>query len=371
MKILYVCHFANSGWGYAAYDWIQAMDSVGLDVVVRNIPLHNFSPNIPARVKELEQKSSSGCDVVIQNVLPHHMEYNGLFKKNIGCYFYESDDLENTIWARKLKLMDEVWCPYSKLTDYTTQLTHKFTHTIPPATNLDKFSKQYNELPISPSCKDDFKFYTICDVNVRKNLKALITAFHLEFNKNEPVSLVLKLDKFGDSQQKIFESVKADIDKIKHSMKLYPKIENYKYEIIIAGNVDEDSIYSIHQECDCFVSTSHGEGWCIPAMDALGFGNPVIAPQGCSFDDYLPSAMLYQTHKSPCFGMTDTFSDLYTSRGNWLESNISSLRERMRSVYEEWQKKSNWVELKGLCKKIPQEYSYEKVGNIIKDTIEK
>lgn len=368
MKILYVCHFANSGWGYAAFDWIKAMDSVGLDVVVRNIPLNNSSPIVPDRVKELESKSSRGCDVVIQNVLPHHMEYNGLLK-NIGSYFYESDDLDKSIWGKKLSLMDEVWTPHSRLTQYTRSLNLN-SHTIPPATDVEKFNKTYGDLPTPDKYKDDFKFYTICDVNVRKNLKALIMAFHLEFRKNEPASLILKLNKFGDDKEKIFDSVTADINRIKQSMRIYPSFKDYKYEIIIPGSVSEESVYGIHKGCDCFVSTSHGEGWCIPAMDALGFGNPVLAPSGCSFDDYLPSAMLYRSYKVPCFGMSDTFPDLYSSDGYWLESDIDSLRERMRSVYEEWKLTKNWQEVKDLCKLIPEKFSYKNVGNLIKERLE-
>lgn len=367
MKILYVCHFANSGWGYAAYDWIKAMHSVGMDVVVRNIPLNNSTPDVPELVKELESKSSKGCDVVIQNVLPHHMEYNGRLK-NIGLYFYESNDLDRTLWARKLKLMDEVWCPYKELLDYTKLLTFKSVKLVPPASDIDKFNKERRELPLHPSVKDDFKFYTICDVNVRKNIKALIMAFHLAFRKNEPVSLVLKLNKFGLNSKQIFDNVTSDLNKIKHSMKLYPDVNDYKHEIIIAGDILEDNIYDIHHTCDCFVTTSHGEGWSIPTMDALGFGNPVLVPDGMSFRDYVPVPMRFATHKGKNFGMNDTFHELYSSRGDWLETDIDDLVEKMRDVYST--RKEDLEKLSSFFKNIPSIFSYQNVGDTIKFNIE-
>lgn len=365
MKILYVCHFADSGWGYAAYDWIKAIHTAGLDVVVRNIKLNNASANVPELIKELEAKSSRGCDVVIQNVLPHHMEYNGHLK-NIGSYFYETDDLKYSLWNRKLKMMDQVWCPNKILAKYTQSFTQKKVSVIPPASNTEKFAKEY---PTFSLPRDDFTFYTIADLNVRKNLKALITAFHLEFRVNEPVSLVLKVNKFGEDPNVIFDNIKSDIGKIKHSLKLYPSESNYKYEKIITESVPEEHIYGIHQSCDCFVTTSHGEGWSIPAMDALGFGNPVLAPTGCAFDDYVPTPMLFNTYKSPCFGLTDTFSELYTGRGNWLETDIDSLRKKMRVIYESSKIENSWSEMRELMKTIPEKYSFEKIGKLIKETL--
>ena len=64
---------------------------------------------IHPRLMELEQKSLRGSDICIQNVLPHHMDYNGLFDKNIALYFTETDRFTESTWANKINLMDEAW----------------------------------------------------------------------------------------------------------------------------------------------------------------------------------------------------------------------------------------------------------------------
>ena len=50
------------------------------DVVCRPIKLNNFQGEIPDRIVELEGKSVVGCEVCIQNVLPHLMEKTRLFE---------------------------------------------------------------------------------------------------------------------------------------------------------------------------------------------------------------------------------------------------------------------------------------------------
>ena len=89
MRVLYIgCYRDGTGWGQAAIDYILAMDSVGIDVVPRAVKLNSNIAELPDRILELENKSSRGCNVCIQHVLPHMMDYNGKFEKNISNIFY-------------------------------------------------------------------------------------------------------------------------------------------------------------------------------------------------------------------------------------------------------------------------------------------
>ena len=61
MKVLYIGHYReDTGWAQAARDYILAMDSVGIDVVCRNVTLTQWSEDIPQRIKHLESKNSEG-----------------------------------------------------------------------------------------------------------------------------------------------------------------------------------------------------------------------------------------------------------------------------------------------------------------------
>ena len=56
MKVLYIGHYKEQGgWAQAATDYILALDSVGVDVVCRNVTLTRDKA-ISGRLAELEKK---------------------------------------------------------------------------------------------------------------------------------------------------------------------------------------------------------------------------------------------------------------------------------------------------------------------------
>lgn len=70
MNILYIGHYREgTGWAKAAIDYILALDSIGVNVVCRNLPLTNNNKPVPERISELEQKSVENIDYCIQHVL--------------------------------------------------------------------------------------------------------------------------------------------------------------------------------------------------------------------------------------------------------------------------------------------------------------
>ena len=97
MKVLFAGPYKdNSGWAHAAQEYILALDAVGIDVVPRAIKLNlQVNPPIPQTITELESKSDRGCDVIIQNILPHMFDFDGRFKQNVGLIFTETSHFKN------------------------------------------------------------------------------------------------------------------------------------------------------------------------------------------------------------------------------------------------------------------------------------
>ena len=115
MKILYIGHYKEfGGWSQAAKDYILALDASGVDVVCRNVTLTQ-DREVSGRLKELEEKSTEGCDICIQHVLPHHLVRTNKFKKNIAYLASESTSIKHLSWLEQLKLVDEIWVPNSDL----------------------------------------------------------------------------------------------------------------------------------------------------------------------------------------------------------------------------------------------------------------
>lgn len=368
MKVLYLGHYRDStGWAQAAIDYILALDAVGIDVVPRPVKLNANQAELPARILELEKQSSIGCDICIQHVLPHLMDYSSDFVKNIGLFVTETTSFKQSSWPIRLNTMDEIWVPCKSV----MQSCHRSSvnvpiNIVPHATDVEKFDCYYERMNVE-EIAGDFTFYFIGDLNRRKHLAALIKAFHLEFSPNEPVSLVIKTSKYGTSAQDTFQQVSTICDKIKANLKLYPKIENYKREVIMPEYMSHDNLMRIHHTFDSFVMPSFGEAWCIPAFDAMGFGNtPVVSNVGGP-KEYLVGGYKVSGNWEPVLGMTETFGDLFTAREEWYNVNIDSLRSGMRRVYEmDDEERHVW---KQAGKKKALEYSHSNIGNIMKEIL--
>lgn len=370
MKVLFIGHYReNSGWGHGSIDYILAMDKAGINVVPRCVKLGMSPPELPSRILELENQSSSDCDVCIQYVLPHLMDYNGGFKKNIGMYTTETDSFTYSNWVEKLNCMDKLWVANHQMmrsaieSGVTTNIK-----VVSYPTDVTKFEKEYEPLDIGP-LNGDFVFYFIGDMTIRKNLIALVKAFHLEFSPSEPVSLLLKTSKYGKSDEENQQIIANDCNRIKENLKLYKTVEDYKPEVIVTENLTEENLSRLHVTCDCFVCPSFGEAWCIPAFEALGYGNPVICTDVGGMAEYVNFDNGYPCdyHKENVFGMTDTFPDIFTGRESWYSINIDELRHSMRLAYEN--NKGNFDAKRLHAKKTAYKYSYESIGKQIKELL--
>lgn len=352
-KVLFIGHYrdGNTGWANAAKEFILAMDAAGIDVVPRPVKLNNAAPNIPVRIEYLEKKSTEGCTVCIQNVLPHLMVFNSNFK-NIALPFVESFNIDRTSWSSYLKQADEVWMTN---TDFSFKDGYKF---VPVSTDIDKFNKP---LP-KPEFGPDFKFYFIGSYGRRKNIGGIVRAFHTEFSYNEPVSLVLKLDKFGVDSNSLAKTVSDHCQGIRKSLKLYQNEELYKSEILITETLTEDQILGIHKECDCFINAGFGEGWSLPCFDAALAGNKIVTTK-VGGPRNLPSDQVYYTEwtEDSVIGMEkDSFPEHGKGYETWTNPSISSLQIAMRDAYE-----NRHVTVK----RDMSEFSYKSVGSKIKELL--
>tara|TARA_R110000868_G_scaffold18531_11_gene81370 strand:+ start:5578 stop:6699 length:1122 start_codon:yes stop_codon:yes gene_type:complete len=365
MKILYIGHFREAGgWSNAAIDFSLALDSVGIDVVCRDIKLTNKQSEVPDRIKELEQKTIDNVDYCIQNVLPHHLVATDKFKKNVAYFFSESTPITSS-WISNLSLMDEVWVPNSTNSD--SLLDSKIENPVrivPVPCDISKFNENYDKLDML-EVNDQFKFYTICDLNSRKNIESIIKCFHSEFCNGEQVALVLKINKHGISSEAIgqeFESISLNI---KERLRIGP-VKDFAKEVIIPTYLSNDQINQLHHTCDCYISLSHGEAWSIPAFDAMAFGNTPICGKEGGPRQFIDSkdkntGHLIEGVYDVCFHLDPAFDFLFTGREEWFHASESQAKKAMRYCYENRDKISRQDGLRQA-----QKFSYDKVGNEMK-----
>lgn len=371
----------GTGYANAGIDTALSMQSAGIDVVCRSISMTQpKDPNSGIEIKEFEQKDLNNIDAVIQLCLPHTFEKISR-AKCIGYFYYETTCFRNSGWHNYCNLMDQTWVPciQQKQTCIDSQVVNPIK-IVPNGCNPAKFEKQYRSLNLGDVAKNKCVFYCIAENNRRKNFASLIRSYYLAFQKNEDVLLIIKTN--GNINQMIM-----DIRKSIHPYcndNIYPKI------LVISNHMANDDICALHQAGDIFVTASKGEGWNIGCHDALGFGNPVIVPNWGSHHDLLcdnrsscfdPIRKIFKnTHEidagwlvggllTPCFGMQTGIKNLYNGTELWFETDILDMAKCMTAAYNRWT--SNQLGLmKDNAKRRAMNFSYEKVGHIIKKELE-
>lgn len=365
-KVLYIGNGAEAtGYGEAVRQMVLCMDSVGIDVVYRSLFLNSPRIELPQRMKELEAKDDSNPDVVIQHTLPHFMEYNAGCGKNIGLFSHESSHFKNSMWAEKINLLDEVWVTsYTQRKACVNSNVTKPVNLIPFPCDVNKYLKSYSPLTF-PQLQNKFVFYWIGEFNERKNLQAAVRAFHTEFDPDEPVELVIKTSIPGKSAEESAQLINDYLKDIKQKLKLYRNLGTYKKEMLITRKLSEEDMMRLHKSCNVFLCTSHGEAFCLPAADALGMGNPVIAHNldyvRNNYNGFVPG---YEN--VPVFGAMQTFPDLLCGNEEWEEVDILSLKAQMRDIYRD---KENYDKLSLNAIDSAHEMSYEVVGKQIKELL--
>ena len=372
MRVLYLGHYKEgTGWAHASIDAILAMDSVGIDVVPRHISLTGVEHDVPKRILELEKKSVKGCEYCIQHLLPHHVVGTDSFKKNVVRFEGETLNIKMQPWAVHLKQADEIWVPntssWSTLVDEGILGRKNGVKVVPHPSQMSKFFGESAGMIDMPSIDNTFKFYYIGDLNERKNLTSVIKCFHSEFHRSDNVSLIIKVKKFGQSPSDTVQHVKSITSAVKSRLRIYRKEEYYKPELIIADDLPEDGIKSIHQYGDCFVCPSHGEAWSIPSFEAMAYGKtPICSNFGGPVDFIDPDNKSTRTLVGGQLAICDcpdaAFPEILTGRELWFNPSEVEIKKAMRYYYENRYKIDRQAGIKRA-----KQFSYESVGKKIEE----
>ncbi len=369
MRVLMIGYFReSSGWGTAARDYALALDAVGIDVAIRCINLGNSNFQLPPKLVELENRPSVGAEICIQHLLPHHMQFSGGFKRNIGLFVCETSNFAESTWADQLNLMDEVIVPCmdNRNAARNSGVTVPI-HIIPHATDITRFERGYGVLEQLKPYKDQgsFIFYMVGEWIRRKNTGALLRAFHTEFDPDENVELVIKSNVPGLSPAQGKARIESACNEIKDALKLHGEHrDSYKQEIVITERLTEEGMMKLHATCDCFVLPSHGEAWCIPAFDSMAMGKtPIVSNTGCwdfvGVSESLPGGWIVDSFDSQVFGVNDSFGDLFTGREEWKDVNHRHLRTCMREAF---QNKEGRAARSETGRENAYQFTYEQVG---------
>jgi len=365
-KILFIGPYqSGTGYGNALLEYIYSAKEAGLDVACRRCKMTNDIIKLPDDILQLENTNLNNVDAVFQYNLPSEFQYKqGVI--NIGSFAYETLGVPFNFWKTHIKLVDKLVHPCN-MQKSVYDCIQKGT-VIPHSVNKNKYTKSYEffEFNIYNSA---YKFYTISELNTRKNLPELLLSYFNAFTHNDDVLLVIKINSSGKTSGQASEELKKIIEEMKVRSGINRNVKKFPKIAIISEFLTEEKLASLHLSCDTFVTMSRGESWCNPAIDAIAFGNKIIAPNFGAFKDYnLYSSDfgdLIDGSITPALGNHNAPMGLYSSKELWFRPNIEEMSELMLKYFT----KNNSGDKIQRSNEIINNLSRVNVGNKIKELI--
>jgi glycosyltransferase involved in cell wall biosynthesis len=260
-------------------------------------------------------------------------------------------------WLDGCWWVDEIWVP----TEIDRQRLIKSGITVPITVmplGVDSgyFHPQIVPWPERPAV--DFLFVSNFQWGVRKNPDMLIQAFRDEFSKDEDVGLFIKT------------MPRLPGEKLPMQTRWWlrePSAPVFVYQ----HRVPDFALGGIYTQADCFVLPTSGEGWCLPALESLACGVPVIVTGWSA-----PSEWGKDGKGNPLPGMHFLDYDLVECRSDmplyrnaqWAMPDYDDLRRLMRIAYEN---RDQWkAEAAEGSEIVRERYSWRALGERIRERLE-
>lgn len=170
-----------------------------------------------------------------------------------------------------------------------------------------------------------FRFLFVGGFIERKGVDLLLEAFCREFSRREDVTLVVNDTGINHVYK---NSPLRDILEERLSSTFAPRIEH------IAEDLSPEALGDLYRACDCLVQPYRAEGFCLPALEAMACGLPVIVTHGGPTDDFVQEGCGWKVAsiRVPIGQLPGLESALPQG---WFEPDLRDLRLAMRAAYED------------------------------------
>ncbi len=284
---------------------------------------------IDSLILRTSQAQNVEFDISIQVQLP--IEWQVLANKNIGVTAGVETDTIPATWAEASRQMDAIIVPSQHTKDGYSEYEEL----------MDKISvigypvrKQKKE-PVNLNLPTKSNFLTVAQWSPRKNVEQLLSAFIQEF-MNEDVGLVLKIGlKNGSVIDRHYTKERLDT-----FMKAVPS--NRKCKVyLLHGTLAESEMAGLYnsKEITAYATSTHGEGFGLPAFDAACSGLPIVAANWGGIKEYSSiegaPMILEVEHEIDNVKDYQQWSGVLETTASWCFPDTTSLRAKLREAHSE------------------------------------
>lgn len=315
-----------SGFGQAARGVAAALGKVG----VQPIPVAVPKDAIQDRRLWSEGVSlwKESAELWIHHVPPEYFDV-GLAGKHASFFFWETDRLPDSVagceWRRALAGLDEIWAPSKFVAEVLERsgVTTPVAQIFPPV-DTDLYAPGPRRAPgIDLPRGFDTSWSVFLYVGTwdpRKRPDLLVRCFSRAFSRRDNVLLLLKTYVTGDPSQdrKILNDWVSPCRESDAHVRLIPDV------------LSAEEMADLFRFSTAFVTASRGEGYCLPAVQAMSAGRPVIASGWSAFRDYPTLSLDYHLESIP----REVTLPGYSPDQQWAVVSEDDLVRKLRRLHE-------------------------------------
>jgi glycosyltransferase involved in cell wall biosynthesis len=229
-------------------------------------------------------------------------------------------------WVEPIRTsVDEVWTPseYARRAFLAAGVDPELVHVVPNGVDLDHFRPD-GPAAVLPDLRGTV-FLFVGGTTYRKGIDLLLQAYGRAFSDTDDVTLVVKgfgattLYR-GQTGEKLIEEFSA--------------LPGAPHVVLLEQELSFTELPALYRAADCLVQPYRGEGFCLPALEALACGLPVIVTGGGPTDDFTSPACAWQlpAHTIPL--PPEALPARHTPRGGgfMLEPDLDALAEALREA---------------------------------------
>lgn len=223
------------------------------------------------------------------------------------------------------KNADEIWTPstFSRDAFIRSGIDEDKIQVIPNGINPDIFKPNGDKYDLGTEKK--LKLLFVGGTIFRKGIDILLKSYTKMFTAKDDISLIIK--DFGSNSFYKGQTAKGIIDDIK-------KFRNSPEIIHIEDELTERELASLYRSCDILVSPYRGEGFNLPAIEAMACGLPLVITKGGASDDFVTDdiAWLIDSEQVSFGYILGKYE--FTEEAFILEPNEESLSLTLRAIYD-------------------------------------
>jgi autotransporter strand-loop-strand O-heptosyltransferase len=284
----------------------------------------------------------------------HHIFYDNYEGAKIAYNVWEST-LQPQEFFNKLLEFDELWVPSQWQKDVTIKQGYPSDRikVIPEGVSDEFFPNPQVKHELTSDGR--FNFFIAGRWDYRKSTKEMIECFLETFDKDEPIDLIISVD--NPHARDGFKTTEDRLD--------YYGLNDERIKVLHFPSRNE--YIDILKSCNAFLSCARSEGWNIPLIEAMACGIPSIYSNCSGQLEFakglgIPVEIIGEKPVSE-----STYNHFNTSIGNYYEPDFNDLKNKLRNVYENYEKHKQ----KSLKESeiIRENFNWEKVGKIASDAV--